>query len=375
MSLDAYRGLVMLAMASAGLGIPQVAKHFDSGWWPAVASQISHADWVGCKVWDMIQPAFMFMVGVAMPFSYARRQDRGDSLLRMFGHAVVRSFVLVALGVFLASAWSKQTNFVFTNVLAQIGLGYTFVFLLRNRHLAIQMTALVAILAGSWYLFYRYPVPQPGPDFNYAAYGLPKDWPLLTGTAAHWNKNVNYGGAVDLTLLNLFPRENPYTLADNEGGYHTLNFLPSIATMLLGLLAGELLRSTRSARTKLVILVSAGAVLLVAGLAAGWTICPIIKRIWTPSWALASGAGAIWMLAALYAVVDVAGWRRWTFPLVVVGMNSIAMYLMANLMKPWTWSMLKIDTRPILQWTPVKAPSKGCSAPAASIRSTCRSSR
>src|SRR6185436_16524980 len=121
-SLDAMRGTIMLFMASAGFGIPQVASHFpDSSVWSFLSFHTSHATWVGGGAWDMIQPAFMFMVGVAMPWSYARRIAEGHSLARNVGHALWRSFVLVALGVFLASNWSKTTDWIFPNDLAQIG--------------------------------------------------------------------------------------------------------------------------------------------------------------------------------------------------------------------------------------------------------------
>lgn len=350
-SLDAYRGLIMLAMASAGLGIGQVAKHFPDSLWTQMASQLDHVPWVGCAVWDLIQPAFMFMVGVAIPYSYGRRELEGQSCGRRLGHASARALVLVLLGVFLASAWSQRTNFVFANVLAQIGLGYVFVVLLWRRGIWAQLAALLAILAAYWYLFYRYPAP--GPSFDLAAHGLPEDWPLLSGIAAHWNKNANFAGNFDLWFLNLFSREKPFAFAPGDGGYATLNFIPSMATMILGLMAGELLKSQRSPRVKLTILVSAGAVLMAAGLATGWTICPIIKRIWTPSWALYSGAWVVLMLAAFYALIDMAGYRRWTFPLVVVGMNSIVMYMMAQLMKGWTWSMVNIHLGPLMKWGPI----------------------
>ena len=131
----------------------------------------------------------------------------------------------------------------------------------------------------------------------------------------------------------------------NEGGYATLNFIPSIATMLFGVLAGELLRSGAAGRQAASLLM-AGAVVLVAGPGARRHVCPIVKRIWTPSWVVYSTGWTCWMLAAFYAVIDVAGFRRWAFPLVVVGMNSIAIYLMAQLMKPFVGSIVADPLRP-----------------------------
>jgi predicted acyltransferase len=118
--------------------------------------------------------------------------------------------------------------------------------------------------------------------------------------------------------------------------------VPSIATMLLGLMVGELLRSGRSPRGKLFWLLGIGAVCIAAGLALGYTVCPIVKRIWTPSWALFSGGLVIWMLAAFYAVIDVAGWRFLAAPLAIVGMNSIVMYLMTQLLNGWARTQLSV---------------------------------
>jgi predicted acyltransferase len=119
-SLDAYRGAIMLLMASSGLGLAQVARQYpDSGLWQFLAHQTEHAPWAGMRLWDIIQPAFMFMVGVALPWSAANRRARGHSFAGMFGHALWRAAALVLLAVFLTSAWSKQTVWSFSNVLAR----------------------------------------------------------------------------------------------------------------------------------------------------------------------------------------------------------------------------------------------------------------
>ncbi|MHB1035116.1 MAG: acyltransferase family protein [Pirellulales bacterium] len=341
-SLDAYRGLIMLMMASAGFGLGAVAKHFpDCQVWQWAKFQTGHCEWVGCSVWDLIQPAFMFMVGVAVPYSYSRRQQEGQSSLRLLGHAGWRAFVLVLLAIFLISPWSRQTVFSFSTVLAQIGLGYVFVVLLRGRGVAVQSAVAVAILVGYWALFALWPLP-PAP-FDRAAVGVPADWFNeygLSGFFAHWNKNTNFAAWFDTWFLNLFPRERKFEF--EPGGYQTLNFVPSMATMIFGLMAGELLRSDRSARRKLIILALAGVGLMVAAQISGWTVCPVIKRIWSPSWALLSGAYVVWLLAAFYAVFDVAGLRRLAFPLAIVGMNSLAVYVLVCMLRTWTWKMIDI---------------------------------
>lgn len=159
------------------------------------------------------------------------------------------------------------------------------------------------------------------------------DWPhQLHGFAAHWNKNTNPASAFDRWFLNLFPRESPFEY--ERGGYSTLNFVPTLATMILGLIAGEVLRSPRTSRGKVAWLSVAGGVSLAVGWGLGSAgICPVVKRIWTPSWVLYSGGWSFLMLAGLFAVIDGLGLRKWSFPLVIIGMNSIAAYVMSWLFK------------------------------------------
>ncbi len=286
-SLDAYRGLAMLAMASGGLALHRVAGNFpDSRLWQVVGYQFEHVEWVGCAVWDLIQPSFMFMVGSAMAYSCAKRVEHGQTYGHMLRHAIVRSIVLVLLGVFLRSNGDQQTYWTFEDVLSQIGLGYTFLFLLWGRPAWLQWSAVVLILGGYWYFFFQYPPPAEG--FDYSTVGVPDDWPHLQGMAAHWDKNTNAAAGFETWYLNLFPREKPFQY--NGGGYLTLSFIPSLATMILGLLAGELLRSSRTSTAKFWWLVGAGVVGVAIGLALDrFGVCPIVKRIWTPSWTLFSG--------------------------------------------------------------------------------------
>lgn len=335
-SLDAYRGFVMLLMASEGLNIGRVAdQNPGSHFWQFLKYQTEHVDWRGCSLWDLIQPSFMFMVGVALPFSLASRQAKGQTFGRMLGHTVWRSLLLILLGIFLRSVHRPQTYFTFEDVLTQIGLGYTFLFLLAWTKPKVQFTAAVLILVGYWAAFALYPLP--GPDFNYQSVGVPVDWPHLTGFAAHWDKNTNLAAAADQWFLNLFPREHPFVF--NGGGYLTLNFVPSLATMIFGLLAGQFLRQASPAsaggspyRRKVTTLFGVGIGCLALGAILDLTgICPSVKRIWTPSWAIFSTGWTCVLLATFYGVIDVRGYKLWAFPLVVVGMNSIAMYMMDHL--------------------------------------------
>ncbi len=325
--LDAYRGLVLALMMGEALHFCGVAAAFPaSALWAFLCHHQDHVLWVGCSLHDLIQPGFSFLVGAAMPFSLAARAGRGQSRGAMIAHAFRRALILVVLGIFLRSLGHLQTRFTFEDTLTQIGLGYGFLFLLGLRPRRDQWIALAVILVVFWAAFALYPVP--GPDFAWESVGVPSDWPhLMTGFAAHWNKSENFSAQFDRWFLNLFPREKPFVF--NEGGYQTLSFIPTLGTMILGLLAGGVLRSDRTVRQKLQWLVAAGA----AGLASGWLLgalglCPVVKRIWTPSFALFSGGWCFLFTAFFYWVMDVRGRVRWAFPLTVLGMNSIAAYCM-----------------------------------------------
>ena len=383
-SLDAYRGFIMTMLAANGFGIAAFAGlaednavwqswsygtfqrlrfHFEHPAWQSIFG------WGGVSFWDLIQPAFMFMVGVAMPFSNVRRQAMGSSDLRRTLHAFIRAVVLTLMGVFLYSLRSEHTNWIFTNVLAQIGLGYFFLWVLLDRSLEIQLATFTAILVAYWGFFVMNPPPA---DFDYSAVAASTEkGEVYLGRFAPWSKNGNAGHFFDVWFLNLlrspeatpepgtsdspaaadsvgadpevrapgllrqwlFSEKQKYT--HNPGGYVTLNFVPSIATMLLGLFCGQILLSGRSSGRMIASLLVMGAACFAAGIIAHHTVCPIVKRIWTPSWVLFSGGYVIWMLAVFYLLFDVLPLRRLAFPLVVVGMNSIVMYMMGQLLRPW----------------------------------------
>ncbi len=339
-SIDTYRGFVMFLMMAEVLHLCAVAAAIpSSALWKTLCHHQEHVEWVGCVLHDMIQPSFSFLVGVALPFSLASRSARGQSRLRMSLHAFWRAFLLIFLGVALRSVGRSQTNFTFEDTLSQIGFGYGFLFLLGLRSRKVQWAALASILVGYWAAFALYPLPAA--DFDTTKVGVPAGWPhQLQGFAAHWNKNTNPAWAFDRWFLNLFPREKPF--AFNGGGYATLSFIPTLATMILGLLAGGILQGERSNRFRLGWLVVAGLVALGMGYGLGVAgICPVVKRIWTPSWVLYSGGICFLFLAGFYLLTDLSGWRGWAFPLRVIGMNSIAAYCMSGLLEGFISESLK----------------------------------
>jgi predicted acyltransferase len=289
----------------------------------------------------------------------------------MLLHALFRAVILVLLGVFLRSMGRQQTNWTFEDTLSQIGFGYVPLFLLGFTRQRWQWAALVTILVGYWAAFALYPLPPS--DFDYKSVGVASDWPYhYSDFAAHWNKNSNLAWAFDTWFLNLFPRAKPFLF--NSGGYATLSFIPTLGTMILGLIAGGWLVGQASrlpnkpeaqarvpaAKPSTIAhrppspwqtigaLLLTGIVLLALGLLAHGAVeipfarglenvslvptslCPCVKRIWTPSWTLYSGGWCFLLLAGFYALIDVAHLSTWSFPLRVIGANSIAAYLLAH---------------------------------------------
>lgn len=381
-SVDAFRGLVLFLMiAEIFLQLHAVRKALpESHFWHFVGYLQMHVAWEGVSLHDLIHPSFTFLVGVALPFSLAHRLARGENAGRLIAHAAWRSVLLIALGIFLRSVGKPRTYFIFMDTLTQIGLGYFPLFLIgmaiyhpalaKRRHqawrAALPWIALIVILVGDWAAFALYPLP--GPDFDYQAVGVGPDWEHhFMGFAAHWNKNSNLGTAFDRWFLNLFPQYDGRPFVAHPGGYSTLNFIPHLGTMLLGMIAGGWLKAlfshlrdnadaanaTENGQWKageigvrrrqdtmdphtsgevLMRLLGTAVVCLALSFGLhGLGICPMVKRLWTPAWVLFSGGWSFLALAAFYFVMDVRGHRAWAFPLTVLGVNSIAVYSLANL--------------------------------------------
>ncbi len=331
-SIDAYRGFAMFLMLAEVLQLPNIAKQFpNSPFWKTVRFHTTHVEWVGCSLHDLIQPSFSFLVGAALAFSIARRKADGQSFGKAALHAGWRAFVLIALGIVLRSIGKPHTVFTFEDTLTQIGLGYLPLFLLAWAYPAPSSRhalAILLILGFTWVAYVGY------------------DWNLETSTAemtrepnprpvpqegfeAHWQKNDNLGWGFDHWFLNQFGRDSRFTR--NRGGYATISAVPTLATMLLGLLAGGWMRSELTPWRKVGLFAAVGAGLL----GAGWAIdavgvCPMVKRIWTPSWVLFSGGWCFVLLALFHAATDAAGYRGWSYPLRVIGANSILIYCVAE---------------------------------------------
>ena len=300
LALDAYRGFIMVVLVSGGFGLAELAAHRPA--FTAIANQFDHMPWEWIAFWDLIQPAFMFMVGVAMPFAFARRLEQGDTQRQMFGHVAVRSFRLILMSQILMSISSDKLHFQLINVLAQIGITYFLCYLIMHLKFRWQAVIAVATLIGHWALFVAFPGTE-GPFLS---------------------KTTNIGAVIDTWI---FGHPNP----DN---WVNINFLTSTVTTLFGVWTGQLLQSQRSHAQKMRILAIAdGACLAIGLIVHPWN--PIIKRICTTSFTLYSAGWILLMLLAFYWFVEVKGFRQWTFPLVVVGANSIFIYSLEEVLRGW----------------------------------------
>jgi predicted acyltransferase len=299
-SLDVYRGLIMLALVAEGFGFSVLQNHRG---WEWLAAQVDHAAWEGCTFWDLIQPAFTFMVGVAMPFAFARRMSEGAGARGVFGHVVRRALILIVLSN-VYSNWGSThgLRLQLINVLSQIAFGYVICFGVMRLPFRRQVAAAAILLAGYTGLFLLFPGPE-----------------------GAWSKTGNVGAAIDLHVLGY----------NYSGYYTTINFVGNAVTILFGCWAGMLLRLERPSRYKLQVLAGCAAASFLLGLGlAAWI--PMVKRLWTVSFTFFSAGWVILLLAVLYWIVDVKRVRAWTFPFTVLGVNSLFVYSLSQIgIKRW----------------------------------------
>jgi predicted acyltransferase len=270
----------------------------------AVNHQAEHVEWEGFTAWDLIMPLFLFVVGAAMPFSFARRLDAGESKSQLYWKILRRFVILFILGMAVQGHlldFKLDTLHVFANTLQAIAVGYAIAgLLLLNTGIIAQVAFAVAMLVGYWLLLMYVP-------FG----GHP---------AGTLEPNANLALAVDEFVLGRFRDGTTYTWV--------LSGMTFTATVLLGVFSGHVLRSNLSAWLKVVVLTGLGIICLCAGWAwAEWLGFPIIKHIWTSSMTLWSAGWCYLLLALFYLLIDVIGFRRWAFPFIVIGMNAITIYV------------------------------------------------
>lgn len=297
-ALDAFRGFIMILLASDGFGLAHL-RHDAT--WSRVASWFDHVPWEGAVFWDMIQPSFMFMVGVALPFAIASRTRKGATWSDNFRHVAGRSLRLIIMSQILIWVSAGYIKPQLINVLSQIAFTYFLSFLM---------------LRWKW----KYQV--------FAAAGLLVLWTVLLfsfhGADGAFSKVNSVGLIFDRMIFHY----------DYDPAYSTLNFIPSTVWTLAGVWVGRLLMTERTHMAKLR-MIAGGMVLSFAMSFALRPWIPMIKQLCTPSFILYSLGWALFMLIGFYWLIEVRGWKRAAFPLVVVGMNSIFIYSLSELLHDW----------------------------------------
>lgn len=297
LSLDAFRGITMFLLAGeAALMYESLLEVFPAGSaLHGLAEQFHHHPWAGLRFWDLIQPCFMFIVGVAMPFSLRSRMGRGDTWSQSLRHILWRSLLLFGFGTGLHCVYRGQLTFELWNVLTQLSFTIPVTFLLMRTPWRVQLGVSLLLLAIT--------------EVCYRAYA----------PASPFVMDQNFGSAVDMLLMGKL---------NNGGGWVTFNCVPTAAHTIWGAICGKLLLEQTDGMRRVRIFAMAGIIGLAIGFGLHWAdITPIVKRIATTSFTFASGGWALLALALFHWVIDLKKRQAWTWPFVVVGMNSIFIYL------------------------------------------------
>ncbi|MEX0643355.1 MAG: DUF5009 domain-containing protein [Pirellulales bacterium] len=308
-AIDALRGFDMYWIVGGQELALAIAKYFANPVPEGVVYQLEHPPWMGFAAWDLIMPLFLFIVGAAMPFSFAQRLERGESRQQLLWKIVRRVVILFVLGMIVQGNlldFKLSTLHVFSNTLQAIAAGYLVAgVVMLNVGVVGQLIVTAALLTSYWLLMMYVPFA-----------GHP---------AGTLEPHANLSLSVDEWVLGRFRDGTTYTWV--------LSGLTFAATTLLGVQAGNLLRSRMTPMQKLWWLVVAGLVCLAVGWVwAEWLHFPIIKHIWTSSMTLWAAGWSFLLLAAFYLLIDIAGWQRWAFPFVVYGANAITIYVAYHLL-------------------------------------------
>jgi predicted acyltransferase len=309
LSLDGLRGFDMLWIIGGQFVIRGLAKVWPGRVSSAVSAQFEHVSWSGLHGFDVIWTLFMFMVGVSLSFSIAKRKRMNESHRSIYAHAIKRAVILFILGMIAQGnllQFDLATFHPFYSVLHGIAAGYLIATVVTMNFKAKGQAITTAVfLVSYWILLLMIPVP-----------GVGRGVLTPTGNAATY---------IDRLVLGRF-----YYLPLGQENTWFLSYLGFAASVLLGVLAGELLLSNRTKKFKCITLYGYGAGLLVFGLV--WSIwLPIIKLLWTSSFVLVAGGISCLMMATFYLLIDVLGYRKWVFPFTVIGMNALAVYMATEL--------------------------------------------
>lgn len=364
LAVDVLRGLVLFFLLpdlAGGFSFYALARAMpESPVWRALAAQFGHVEWTGVALWDLVMPLFVFLVGVSMALSYTRRRREDQSEAILVTHAALRSVALFALGMLLqfkpqtrfdellpflvlstglpvGRAWRRLVHAGRAAPTQGIEITYTLVVLvvamlwmalhyqqLGHYEIGSQILALLGLAYLPAFLLQRARVSTQA-LFIVALLGLYELAFVLHGGG--WNAQLNLASAFDTWFFLLLPRGEPYH--GNPHDYHSLLFVPLIAAILFGALVGRLLaQQGPSRRLALQFMGGALAGIALAGVMS-LSVAPLLKSLWTPTWAVFSSSACLLLLGLLMLVFGTRARSPWAMPLVVLGTNSMLLYVLA----------------------------------------------
>ncbi len=320
-SLDFFRGFTMFLLIAEGTHLfsKLVSPELEGTFIHFIGTQLHHHPWHGLRFWDLVQPFFMFIVGVAMPFSISKRIERGDDKSAILKHVLQRSLLLLVIGWALYCIGPGRITFRFQNVLAQLSVTYLIAYLFMGRSWKTQVGFTIVLLIAVDLLYRLFPV---------AGFNQP------------FVPDHNFGAWFDMLIS-----------GELSGGHWvSFNAFPTTAHTVWGVIAGQLLMSDKSDKRKVLTLVVAGVVALIAGYALD-PVTPIIKRISTSTFVLASGGWALLALAFSYWIIDMLGYKKWSLFFAIVGMNPLFIYLFGHVGGSGiVYSIVKPFSMGLLSW-------------------------
>lgn len=299
LSLDVMRGLIMILLAAESTSLySRLDKAAAGTWLQRVTEQFFHHDWHGLRFWDLIQPGFMTMAGSAMFLSFYFKQQKGITWKDNLPHILFRCLKLFLFGTALHCVYSGKMVWELWNVLTQLAFTTLIAYLIIRKSYLFQLIVSFGLILLSEVLYRTVLVGE----FNQ---------PFVMGK--------NFGSFTDMLVMGKI----------NSGGWVFVNFIPTSAHTIWGVLAGKLFVDDRfQTGQKLRYLISSGTALLLVGYAADLGgLSPIIKRICTGSFVLVSGGWILLFMAFLYWLTDIRQANRYAWIFSVVGMNAIFIYL------------------------------------------------
>jgi predicted acyltransferase len=303
LSIDALRGFDMFWIIGWGSIWHSLAELTGSpflNWW---SFQMTHAEWEGFRFYDFIFPLFLFIAGISFPFSLDKSRQKGIAQKSLYFKIIKRALILVLLG-FVFNGFLKLEFgwFRYTSVLGRIGLAWMFAAII---FINVKLRGRIIWCAGLLIFYWLINALIPAPDFP---------------DAPRFSEEGSITCYVDRVL-------NTTQSLSNAVGI--LGLIPSIATALLGMLTGAFIKTSKEGLTqnkKVLYMTGAGVALIALGLLWGLAF-PINKPLWSSSYVCLAGGMSLLFFALFYWIIDVRGYRRWTFFFTVIGMNSITIYM------------------------------------------------